>query len=80
VFDIINTESEVRKMNKLGRYDALKLQDAIQTITEVYEYNYIPSSSLTKKMETVLSKLEHILDTELEVDLQREYKEYGRVR
>lgn len=67
-------------MNKLGRYDALKLQDAIKIITEVYEYNYMPSSSLTKKTETVLSKLEYILNTELEADLQREYKEYGRVR
>ena len=67
-------------MNKLGRYDALKLQDAIKIIIEVYEYNYMPSSSLTKKTETVLSKLEYILNTELEADLQREYKEYGRVR
>ena len=67
-------------MNKLDRYDALKLQNAMQLITEVYEYNYLPSSSLTKKTETVLSKLEHILDTELESDLQSEYKEHGKIR
>ena len=67
-------------MNKLGRYDALQLQKALDIIMGVYEYNYIPSSPLTKKTETVINKIENILATELEDYLQKEYEKDGKIR
>ena len=47
--------------NKLDLYDTNKLKEAIKIIEKVYEYNYMPSSSLTKKLITILGKLNHII-------------------
>ena len=52
--------------NKLDLYDTEKLKKAEKLIREVYEYNYMPSTSLTKKLDTVLRKLEHIMTEEVE--------------
>jgi hypothetical protein len=42
--------------NKLDAYDTLRLQEALRTITAVYEYNY-DSSPQTKRLGTVRDKL-----------------------
>ena len=60
-------------MNKLDRYDALKLQEAMQIIQSVKSYNNLPSSSLYKKLETVSKKLDTILSTETTGEVQKEY-------
>lgn len=66
-------------MNKLDRYDALKLIEARKIINGIREYNNIISSSLYKKLNTVVGKIDSILDTELEPKLQEEYNLLGRV-
>ncbi len=66
-------------MNKLDRYDALKVIEAKKILSGVHDYNYTESSSLSKKLNTVLNKLEKILDTELEPKLQEEYNLLGRI-
>ena len=48
--------------NKLDLYDTNRLKDAIEIIKKVYEYNWFPSTPLTKKLGTVLSKLDKILE------------------
>ena len=61
-------------MNKIDRFDALKLTDARKLIQEVYEYNYMSESDgLTKKLATILNKIDKIFSTELEPTLQEEY-------
>ena len=61
-------------MNKLDRYDTLKLIKARKIINGIAEYNYISeSSSLYKKLMTIIKKIDKILSTELELDLQEEY-------
>ncbi len=50
--------------NKLDEYDVDKLTEAARLINEVAEYNYAPSSSLSKKLQTVLRKLKDIIETE----------------
>lgn len=52
--------------NKLDEYDVVKLKEAARLINEVAEYNYAPSSSLSKKLQTVLRKLESVIETEQE--------------
>lgn len=52
--------------NKLDLYDANKLKDARKKINEVYEYNYIPSTPLCKKLGTILRKLDKVLETEFD--------------
>ena len=47
--------------NKLDLYDTNRLKEAIKIIEKVYEYNYMPSSSLTKKIITILGKLNNII-------------------
>ena len=42
--------------NKLDAYDTLKLQEALRTIREVYEYNF-DSSPQTQRLGTVFNKL-----------------------
>lgn len=54
--------------NKLDLYDTNRLKEAIKIIEKVYEYNYMPSSSLTKKMITVLGKLNKIINEHGEKD------------
>lgn len=50
--------------NKLDEYDINKLKEAKKLILEVYEYNYMPSTSLTKRLDTVLRKLDSIINSE----------------
>ena len=66
-------------MNKLDRYDTLKLIEARKIIDGIREYNNICSSPLYKKLDTVVRKIDSILDTELEPKLQEEYNLLGRV-
>ena len=66
-------------MNKLDRYDTLKLIEARNIIRGIRDYNNIISSPLYKKLDTVVKKIDSILDTELEPELQEEYNLLGRV-
>ena len=66
-------------MNKLDRYDANKIIEAKRILSGVHDYNYVPSSSLSKKLNTILDKLEKILNTELEPKLQEEWNLLGRI-
>ncbi len=66
-------------MNKLDRYDTLKLIEARKIIDGIRDYNNICSSPLYKKLNTVVGKIDSILDTELEPELQKEYNLLGRV-
>ena len=50
--------------NKLDEYDINKLKEAKKLILEVYEYNYMPSTSLTKRLDTVLRKVDSIINSE----------------
>lgn len=66
-------------MNKLDRYDARKLEEMLVILRQIENYNYVPSSRLSKKLETIDNKLVHLLETELEPKLQAEYNQVGRV-
>lgn len=66
-------------MNKLDRYDTLKLIEARKIINAIRDYNNICSSPLYKKLDTIVKKIDSILDTELEPKLQEEYNLSGRV-
>ena len=66
-------------MNKLDRYDTLKLIEARKIINAIRDYNNICSSPLYKKLNTIVKKIDSILDTELEPKLQEEYNLLGRV-
>lgn len=50
--------------NKLDAYDTNKLDKAKELILQVYEYNYMPSTPLTKKLDTILNKLDNIIEKE----------------
>lgn len=50
-------------LNKLDNYDTLKLEDARDTINRIYEYNFKSRKDcLSAKLETVLKKINHILE------------------
>ena len=66
-------------MNKLGRYDALKIIEARKIINGVRDYNNVKSSPLYRKLSTIVGKLDAVLDTELEPKLQEEYTILGRI-
>ena len=67
-------------MNKIDRYDAQKLLKAQKLISEVADYNYTSDSSLVcRKLNTIITKIDRLLETELEPKLQEEYKLLGRV-
>lgn len=66
-------------MNKLDRYDALKIIEIRKMLEGIIGYNNIESSSLFKKLNTIDSKLEKLLDTELEPKLQEEWRLLGRL-
>ena len=51
---------------KLDLYDTNKLAEARELIYQVYEYNYNPSSPLTKKLNTILDKLDKIIESKKE--------------
>lgn len=49
--------------NKLDNYDTIKLTKARNIIDEVYDYNFKSrKDSLSAKLETVLKKIDHILE------------------
>lgn len=48
--------------DKLDLYDINRLKEAIKIVEAVYEYNYMPSSSLSNKLFTILSKLNKIIN------------------
>lgn len=67
-------------MNKLDRYDVHKIIEIKKKVFEVMSYNYYSGSSpLEKKLSTIYKKLEHLLDTELEPELQEEWNLLGRI-
>jgi len=51
--------------NKLDLYDTNKLKEARKLINEVHEYNWLPSTPLTKKLNTILNKLDSVIETEI---------------
>lgn len=51
--------------NKLDLYDTNKLKQARKLINEVYEYNWFPSTPLTQKLDTILRKLDNVIENEL---------------
>ena len=67
-------------MIKLDRYDALKLQKALQLINEVKDYNNVLSTSVYRKLDTVSNKLDKILAEETEPDVSKEYTSEGMVK
>lgn len=67
-------------MNKIDRYDALKLKEAREKIMEVYNYNYLSEyDKLSRKLETILKKIDAIFEKELEPKLQEDYLKTGRL-
>ena len=51
--------------NKLDLYDTNKLKEARKLINEVHEYNWFPSTPLTKKLDTILKKLDSVIENEI---------------
>lgn len=47
-------------MECLDRYDTLKLDKAKVILLEILEFNYKPHSRLTKRLETILSKIDEL--------------------
>ena len=54
--------------NKLDLYDTNRLKEARKIINKVYEYNRFPSTPLTKKLWTILGKLDKIIENYGEED------------
>ena len=52
--------------NKLDLYDTNKLKEARKLISQVHEYNWFPSTRLTKKLETILKKLDNVIENEMD--------------
>ena len=53
----------VTVQNKLDKYDTIKLTKARKIIEVVYEYNFKSRKDpLSAKLETVLTKIDHILE------------------
>lgn len=48
--------------NSLDEYDINKLKEAKRLVREVYEYNYKPSDPLSNKLNTVLNKLDALIN------------------
>lgn len=53
----------MRKKETLGDYDINLLKEAREKIISVSDYNYMPSSAMSKKLETILNKLDHVINT-----------------
>lgn len=61
-------------MNKIDRYDAEKLLKARDIIMEVYNYNYLSEwDGLSRKLETIISKIDALFIKELKPGLKEEY-------
>lgn len=50
--------------NHLDEFDLNKLKEAKKLILEVYESNYVRSSSLTKRLDTILNKIISVINSE----------------
>ena len=49
--------------NNLDNYDTIKLKDARDTISRIYDYNFKSRKDpLSAKLATVLNKIDHILE------------------
>ena len=59
---MIMNRKEVYMKNKLDLYDTNRLKEAREIINKVYEYNWFPSTSLTKKLSTILNKLDKVIE------------------
>ena len=67
-------------MIKLDRYDARKMIEALEIIEDVRDRNYSSDTNpLFKKMCTICAKIEKVLETETQPNLQEEYKLCGRL-
>ena len=67
-------------MSKLDRYDAQRLIEAKNMISGIMYYNYTSDSQpLYRKLTTITNKIDNVLKTELEKELQEEYKLLGRL-
>ena len=67
-------------MSKLDRYDAKKLIEVRKQIAAIADYNYTSDSQpLYRKLNTIINKIDGILNTELEKNLKEEYKLFGRL-
>lgn len=67
-------------MNKLDRYDAKKLLNVKGEIRSIMDYNYTSNSNrLYRKLNTILNKVDNLLNTELEPELQEEYRLTKRI-
>lgn len=61
-------------MNKIDSYDAEKLLKARAIIMEVYNYNYLSEwDGLSRKLETIISKIDALFIKELKPGLKEEY-------
>ena len=57
--------AEYKAKGHLDAYDTEKLLEARKLVLEVYEYNYKSDSDpLTKKLTTILKKMDHLLGTD----------------
>ena len=48
-------------MYRLDEYDKDKLRNARKLIEEIADYNYVPSSPVSKKLDTILNKIDKLL-------------------
>lgn len=47
----------------LDTYDCEKLQEARNIVYGIYEYNYSEWSPLSKRLETILNKIDYLIDS-----------------
>lgn len=51
------------KKVKIGLYDCGKLQEAKKIICDIYEYYYDENSDVSRRLETILKKIDYLLDS-----------------
>ena len=49
-------------VNKLDKYDTDKLKQAREIILQVYEYNFKTSDPLSARLETILKKIDLVIE------------------
>ena len=52
--------------NKLQKFDKERVETAYIILKDTYDYTYIPHTPLTRKLETILNKIEKLLQEESE--------------
>ena len=50
-------------VNKLDKYDTDKLKKAREIILQVYEYNFKTSDPLSARLETILKKIDLVIES-----------------